>query len=333
MASAADPVVEVTDLTKEYGSVTAVDGVSFEIRADEVFALVGPNGAGKTTTVEMLECLRSPTSGSATVMGHAVLEEARTVKEHIGVVPQAFDTFDRLTVRENVALARRMYDDGLAVDDVLDQLDIAEWADTRFGSLSGGLQQRTGIAMALVSDPAVLFLDEPTTGLDPAARRSTWRQIERLANLGTAVVLTTHYMEEVEELADRAALLVEGSLEAVDSVDALVDRYGGDVKLVVSRGGDGYDDEDGDAAEDEDGTGTDDGDAVEATLRAAATEVYRDDTGNLVGLFDDRETAQEAFGRVHRLEGNRSIQLTTAGMEDVFLRLVGAAVDRQGELQ
>lgn len=328
MASTAAPVVEVTDLTKEYGSLTAVDGVSFEIRADEIFALVGPNGAGKTTTVEMLECLRSPTSGSATLMGHDVLQEARTVKEHIGVVPQAFDTFDRLTVRENVALARRMYDDGLAVDDVLDQLDIEEWADTRFGSLSGGLQQRTGIAMALVSDPAVLFLDEPTTGLDPAARRSTWEQIERLADLGTAVVLTTHYMEEVEELADRAALLVEGSLEAVDSVDALVDRYGGDVKLVVSQDGDGDEDEDGD-----EGSEPDDGNAVESTLRSAATEVYRDEAGNLVGLFDDRETAQETFGRVHRLEGTRSIQLTTAGMEDVFLRLVGTAVDRQGELQ
>lgn len=322
MASAADPVVEVTDLTKEYGSLTAVDGVSFEIRGDEIFALVGPNGAGKTTTVEILECLRTPTSGSATVGGHDVMDAARTVKEQIGVVPQSFDTFDRLTVRENVGLARRMYDDGLAVDEVLEQLDIEEWADTRFSDLSGGLQQRTGIAMALVSDPAVLFLDEPTTGLDPAARRSTWQQIERLADLGTAVVLTTHYMEEVEELADRAALLVEGSLEAVDSVEALVDRYGGDVKLVVSDGGES----DGDGQ-------SEDGEAVESTLRSAATEVYRDDTGNLVGLFDDRETAQETFGRIHRLEGSRSIQLTTAGMEDVFLRLVGTSMDRQGEIQ
>ncbi|MFQ3294357.1 MAG: ABC-2 type transport system ATP-binding protein [Halobacteriales archaeon] len=322
MASTVEPVVEVTDLTKEYGSLTAVDGVSFEIRPDEIFALVGPNGAGKTTTVEILECLRTPTSGSATVVGHDVLDEARTVKEQIGVVPQSFDTFDRLTVQENVALARRMYDDGLAVDKVLDQLDIEEWADTRFSDLSGGLQQRTGIAMALVSDPAVLFLDEPTTGLDPAARRSTWQQIERLADLGTAVVLTTHYMEEVEELADRAALLVEGSLEAVDSVEALVDRYGGDVKLVVSDG------------EEREGDGQSrEGGAVESTLRSAATEIYRDDTGNLVGLFDDRETAQETFGRIHRLEGSRSIQLTTAGMEDVFLRLVGTSMDRQGQIQ
>jgi ABC-2 type transport system ATP-binding protein len=323
-----DPVIDVENLTREYGSVTAVDGVTFQVRENEIFALVGPNGAGKTTIVEILECLRTPTSGSAMVVGYDVLEAAHGVKEQIGVVPQSFDTFDRLTVRENVALARRMYDDGLAVDEVLDQLDIDEWADTRFGDLSGGLQQRTGIAMALVSDPAVLFLDEPTTGLDPAARRSTWQQIDRLADLGTAVVLTTHYMEEVEELADRAALLVEGSLEAVDSVDALVDRYGGDVKLVVSQDGDGNADEDGD-----EGSDTDDGNPAESTLRSAATEVYRDDTGNLVGLFDDRETAQETFGRIHRLEGSRSIQLTTAGMEDVFLRLVGSAVDSQGELR
>jgi len=320
-ADAADPVVEVADLTKEYGSVTAVDGVSFDVRGDEIFALVGPNGAGKTTTVEILECLRTPTSGSATVMGYDVREEPRAVKEQIGVVPQSFDTFDRLTVRENVALARRMYDDGLAVEEVLEQLDVADWADTRFGTLSGGLQQRTGIAMALVSDPAVLFLDEPTTGLDPAARRTTWKQIERLADLGTAVVLTTHYMEEVEELADRAALLVEGSLEAVDSVRNLVETYGGDVKLVVSV----------------DGAGTGDGDSiaddVESVLESDATEVYRNETGDLVGMFDEETTAQETFGRLHGIEADLSIDLTTAGMEDVFLRLVGSAVDSRGELQ
>jgi ABC-2 type transport system ATP-binding protein len=312
-----DAVIEVTDLTKEYGSVTAVDGVSFEVYGDEIFALVGPNGAGKTTTVEILECLRTPTSGSATVLGHDVVEDERAVKERIGVVPQSFDTFGRLTVRENVALMRGMYSDGLAVEDVLEQLDVAEWADTRFANLSGGLQQRTGIAMALVSDPAVLFLDEPTTGLDPAARRTTWEQIERLSDLGTTVVLTTHYMEEVEELADRAALLVDGGITAVDTVTNLVDRYGGDVKLVVGVDGDG----EASVAE------------VESTLESAATEVYRAENGDLVGMFDEQSTAQETFGRLHRIEGSRSIRLTTAGMEDVFLRLVGAPLDSRGELQ
>jgi ABC-2 type transport system ATP-binding protein len=309
----ADPVIQVTDLRKEYGETVAVDDVTFEVRSNEIFAIVGPNGAGKTTAVEILECLRRPTSGSATVLGHDVASETRAIKKRIGVVPQSFHTFDRLTVTENVALARRMYDDGSEVEAVLDRLDLTEYAGTRFEALSGGYQRRTGIAMALVSDPELLFLDEPTTGLDPAARRTTWEQIERLTELGTTVVLTTHYMEEVEELADRAALLVDGATEAVDSVSALVAAYGGEVKLVVET------------------TGSDD--AVEERLRDAATAVYHTDTGDLVGLFEDRSDAQATFGRLHEVGGDRSIDLTAAGMDDVFLRLAGGTLDSRGELR
>jgi ABC-2 type transport system ATP-binding protein len=292
----------------------AVDGVSLEVYADEIFALVGPNGAGKTTLVETIECLRTPMSGTARVLGYDVTERPHAVKERIGVLPQSFHTFERLTVRENVALTRGMYDDGLAVETVLDRLELTDWADTRFGALSGGWQQRTGLAMALVGDPEVLFLDEPTTGLDPAARRQTWRQIERLADLGTAVVLTTHYMEEVEQLADRAGLLVDGSVLAVDTVAALVEAYGGAVKLVVGADGDGDDE-------------------VESALRAAAEEVHRDERGDLVGLFEDRSQAQDAFGRLHEVGGERSIDLVSAGMEEVFLRLAGGTVDAGGDLR
>ena len=308
-------VVEVDDLTREYGSTVAADGVTFDVREEEVFALVGPNGAGKTTVVEILECLRTPTSGSATVVGFDVEREPHAVKERIGVLPQSFHTFDRLTVRENVVLARRLYDEGFAVETVLDRLDLDGYADTRFGALSGGWQQRTGLAMALVSDPDLLFLDEPTTGLDPAARRTTWTQIDRLADAGTTVVLTTHYMEEVEELADRAGLLVDGELVAVDTVSTLVDRYGGAVKLVVRAGSDGVDE------------------TVATELRSAAVETYRTDAEDLVGLFDDRSRAQDAFGRLHDLAGDRSIDLVSAGMEDVFLRLAGGTLDAGGELR
>ncbi|MEF8756652.1 MAG: ABC transporter ATP-binding protein [Halobacteriales archaeon] len=316
-SAAAEPVVRVTDLRKEYGQVTAVDGVSFEIMPDEVFALVGPNGAGKTTAVEMLECLRTPTGGTATVLSHDLGADPRAIKSEIGVVPQSFHTFDRLTVRENVALARRMYDDGIGVEAVLDRLELMEYADTRFSALSGGYKRRTGIAMALASDPSILFLDEPTTGLDPAARRTTWAQIERLRELGTTVVLTTHYMEEVERLADRAALLVDGSLVAVDAVSKLIDDYGGDVKLVVETG------RHGEAVAGE----------VESILRAAAGEVYRNETGDLVGLFGQRDRAQETFGRLQEAADGRSINLTTAGMDDVFLQLAGEAVDGGGDLR
>jgi len=303
--------VTVEDLTRRYGDTVALDDVSFEVEPNEVFALVGPNGAGKTTIVEILECLRTPTSGSASVLGHDTVAEPDRVKERIGVVPQSFHTFDRLTVRENVSLVRRLYDEGPAVATILERLDLTDYADTRFAALSGGYQRRTGLAMALVSDPEVLFLDEPTTGLDPAARRATWDQVRHLTDLGTTVVLTTHYMAEVEELADRVALLVDGRLEAVDAVDSLVEAYGGEVKLVVE-------------------TGEDDA-AVESALRDAATEVYRDESGALVGLFEDRLVAQETFGRLHELSGDRSIDLTAAGMDEVFLRLAGTTLDSRGE--
>jgi ABC-2 type transport system ATP-binding protein len=202
------------------------------------------------------------------------------------------------------------------VDEVAAELDLEDYADVRFEDLSGGYQRRTGIAMALVSDPSVLFLDEPTTGLDPSARRDTWGQIERLADQGTTVVLTTHYMEEVEELADRAALLVDGAIEAVDTVSNLIATYGGDVKLVVGTGGD-------DRADDE----------LAAVLRADAAEVYRNETDDLVALYEDRAVAQRAFGKLLDVDGERSIDLTTAGMEDVFLRLAGGAVGPGGELR
>lgn len=309
-----DPVIAVTDLTRVYGDTTAVENVSFEVYPNEIFALVGPNGAGKTTTVEILECLRTPTSGSATVLGYEVGVESRSIKERIGVVPQSFHTFDRLTVHENVTLARQLYEDGSDPTTILNQLDLTDYADTRFADLSGGYQRRTGIAMALVSDPDVLFLDEPTTGLDPAARRSTWEQIERLTDLGTTVVLTTHYMEEVEELADRAALMVDGELVALDTVTALVETYGGDVKLVVNP--------------DESQRGE-----LNARLRSTAISVYQDDTGNLVGVFDDRYDAQAAFGELLDVEGEHSIELTGAGMEDVFLQLAGGTVGSGGELK
>jgi len=316
-----ESVVEVSDLTKEYGPVTAVDGISFDVCRGEVFALVGPNGAGKTTTVEILECLRTPTSGSAIVLGLDVEDDPRTIKDRIGVVPQSFHTFERLTVQENIELIASMHDDPLDPRSVIDRLDLGEYAGTRFASLSGGWQRRTGIGMALVGDPDVLFLDEPTTGLDPGARRGVWEQIDRLSDSGTTVLLTTHYMDEVEQLADRVALLNEGRLAAVDTVDALVDRYGGALRLVVETGPTGRMDDLTNDAEDKSES------AVETLLDRAATDVYRAETGELVGLFDDPERAQDAFGRIHDLDGTRSLDLVSSGMEDVFLRLAGDSFD------
>jgi ABC-2 type transport system ATP-binding protein len=312
------PVVRTTDLRKEYGSTVAVDGVSLEVVRGEIFGLLGPNGAGKTTLVELLQGLRTPTSGEATVLGMDLQDDRYRLKDRIGVVPQSFHTFERLTVRENVALVRDLHSDPLEVDTVLSELALEDWAGEPFHTLSGGYQRRTGIAMALVSDPDVLFLDEPSTGLDPAARRSTWEQIGRLPEMGTTVVLTTHDMDEVEYLADRVALLVDGRLEAVDTVPALVDAYAGEVKVVV--------DLDGRLAGSEE-------QSLESVLEASARAAYRSETGELVGVFDDRQRAQDTYGELHDVGTGHPIDLVSPGMEDVFLALAGRTLTPGGELR
>jgi ABC-2 type transport system ATP-binding protein len=317
-SNSAEPVVRTTDLRKEYGSTVAVDDVTLDIMEGEIFGLLGPNGAGKTTAIEIIQGLRTPTSGEATVLGLDIRSDLPEIKDRIGVVPQAFNTFERLTVRENVALIADLHSDPLDVDEVLGELDLAEWADDPFHSLSGGYQRRTGIAMALVGDPDILFLDEPTTGLDPAARRATWEQIERLPKMGTTVVLTTHYMEEVEYLADRVALLVDGHVEAIDTVPGLVDTYAGEVKVVVHLDGD---------------TTSTEADALESTLTEAAGSIYRTEDGDLIGVFDDRQQAQDTYSALHDIGTGRSIDLVSPDMEDVFLALADATLSPGGDLQ
>lgn len=317
-ADSSTPVVQTTDLRKEYGSITAVDDVSLEIAGDEIFGLLGPNGAGKTTLVEMLQGLRTPTSGRATVLGLDLQEHLYEIKDRIGVVPQSFQTFDRLTVRENVALIRDLHSGGLAVEDVLMELDLTEYAADPFHTLSGGYQRRTGIAMALVSEPEILFLDEPTTGLDPAARRATWEQIEQLPERGTTVVLTTHDMEEVEYLADRVGLLVEGHVEAVDTISGLVDAYAGEVKVVVHV---------------TDTTAEAEVESLGSTLEASADVVHRSEAGALIGVFGDRQRAQQTYSELHDLGTGHSIDLVSSGMEDVFLELAGNALTTGGDLE
>lgn len=308
-------VIRTENLRKEYGSTVAVNDVSVSIREGEIFGLLGPNGAGKTTLVELLQGLRTPTAGSATVLDIPLQQGLETIKDRIGVVPQSFHTFERLTVRENVRLIRDLHSDPLTVDTVLAELDLEEYADEPFHSLSGGYQRRTGIAMALVSDPEVLFLDEPTTGLDPSARRTTWEQIEGLPDRGTTVVLTTHYMDEVEYLADRVGLLVDGHIEAVDTVEALIERYGGTVKIVIHLATDEQD-----ARE-----------SVKSTLESAARTVHKRDNGDVVGVFEDRQQAQDTYSTLHDLGTGGAIDLVSADMEDVFLEIAGKSLTQGGD--
>lgn len=217
--------IEVEALTKRYGTLQAVDGVSFSVKPGEVFAFVGPNGAGKTTTVEIIETVRLPTSGRVSVLGMDVTTHKREIIPRIGVLPQGFASFDRITVRESIQYYSRLFDGKPAdVDELIELTNLTEKADAQFKTLSGGLKQRLGIAIALVNDPEIVFLDEPTTGLDPHARRAVWDVLLGLKRQGKAVFLTTHYMEEAELLADTVAVISKGKIVAIGSPNELIEQ-------------------------------------------------------------------------------------------------------------
>ncbi|WP_404312704.1 ABC transporter ATP-binding protein [Agrococcus terreus] len=215
------PAVVVDRLTKRYGARTAVDGVSFEIARGETFALLGPNGAGKSTTVEMLEGFRTPTSGTARVLGVDPAHADRAWRSRIGVVLQTTGQAGALTVHEVVAHFARIFPDARDVDEVIEAVGLTEHAGRRVAKLSGGQQRRVDVALGIIGRPEVLFLDEPTTGFDPQARRAFWELIRGVAADGTTILLTTHYLEEAEQLADRAGIIAGGRLLALDAVERI----------------------------------------------------------------------------------------------------------------
>jgi ABC-2 type transport system ATP-binding protein len=217
------PAIEVTDLKKRYGQVQAVDGVSFRVARGEVFGMLGPNGAGKTTTVEIVEGLRRPDSGHVAVLGYDVSRQPRAVKERIGVQLQTPTLLPRLTVYEILELFGSFFPNPRPPDDLITLLGLEEARDRRAGTLSGGQAQRLSVGLALVNDPAIVFLDEPTTGLDPQARVNLWELIETIRRGGATVLLTTHYMEEAERLCDRVAIVDHGRIVAVDTPRGLID--------------------------------------------------------------------------------------------------------------
>jgi len=231
--------IEVKSLVKKYGDLTAVDGISFTVHKGKVFAFVGPNGAGKTTTVEILVCLRNSTSGQAKVLGFDIRDRKgqQQIRKRVGVLPQDFNTFDLLTVKENLNYYKKMYDGGMDIDELIELVDLKDKANALYKNLSGGLKKRLAIAIALVNDPDVVFLDEPTTGLDPRARRDMWNLIDGLREQGKTVFLTTHYMDEAEVLADTVAIISFGEIIAMGTPSKLIVKHGGKTTLVVEEGG------------------------------------------------------------------------------------------------
>ncbi len=202
--------IVVSELRKSYGEVEAVRGVSFEVGEGEVFGLLGPNGAGKTTTVEILEGYRRRDSGTATVLGLDPGDAPRELRERVGVVLQQSELSPLLTVRETHRLFAGYYRNPRDVDEVIELVGLTEKRDARVKSLSGGQKRRLDLGVALVGNPELVFLDEPTTGFDPAARRAAWELIRTLRSLGTTILLTTHYLDEAQQLADRVAVLRDG---------------------------------------------------------------------------------------------------------------------------
>ena len=227
--------IEVDSLVKKYGDLTAVDSISFTINKGEIFSFLGPNGAGKTTTVEVLECLRTPTSGRAFVLGFDISKDQDEIKKRIGVLPQEFNTFDSLTVRENLQYFAGMFGSSVDIDGLIKLVDLEDKRNEQYKKLSGGLKQRLGVAMALVNDPEIVFLDEPSAGLDPKARHEVWNVIRGLKKQGKTVFLTTHYMEEAEVLSDTVTIIHKGKIVATGTPEELIARHGQHNLLILKN--------------------------------------------------------------------------------------------------
>ena len=219
-------IIEVNNLEKKYGDVNAVNGISFSVERGEVFAILGPNGAGKTTTVEMIEGLRKPNSGSINVSNIDALKEPQRIKEIIGVQLQATSLYDNIRVKEAIELFGSYYAKSVPAAIILDEVSLTEKKNSQVSKLSGGQKQRLSVGLALVNDPEVIFLDEPTTGLDPQARHNIWSIVEKLKERGKTVVMTTHYMEEAEQLCHRLAIIDQGRIIAMDTPDNLINNAG-----------------------------------------------------------------------------------------------------------
>lgn len=210
-------VLEVSHLRKSFGSVRAVEDISFTVEAGEVFTIIGPNGAGKTTTLEMIEGLTVPDSGHIAFGDMSWERHAHAIKMRIGVQPQSSALFDLLTPQENLELFSIFYNKARSVHEVLEMINLTDHRSKQVKSLSGGQRQRLAIGLAMINDPEIIFLDEPTTGLDPQARRNIWDIILQLKTMGKTTILTTHYMEEAERLSDRVCIVDQGKVVTLDT--------------------------------------------------------------------------------------------------------------------
>jgi ABC-2 type transport system ATP-binding protein len=228
--------IEIKDLKKHYENVKAVDGITFDVNEGEVFALLGPNGAGKTTTIEVLEGLRRKDDGEIRVLGLDPWDDGYEVHQRIGVIPQEFNFFEKTSPREAINYYASLFGVKVNADEILKEVLLEDKADDMFDELSGGQKQKTGLALSLVNSPDLLFLDEPTTGLDPNARRAIWEVIRRLKAKGRTIILTTHYLDEAEQLSDKVAIMDHGHIVAMGTSDEIIKQHGSGERLEISGG-------------------------------------------------------------------------------------------------
>ena len=300
--------IECRDLRKTYdGKVEAVRGLSLRIGVGECFGLLGPNGAGKTTTIEILEGLLPPTSGQVSILGHSWRENEREMREWLGISLQETRLSEKLTVRETIELFASFYREPRSSDEVMEQLQLTEKADAWVGKLSGGQRQRLAVATALVCNPKILFLDEPTTGLDPQSRRQLWDIIRDFQRGGGTVLLTTHYMDEAERLCDRLAIVDHGEIIAEGSPVDLIDRLGGHHVVEFAVGG------------------SSNGAFEEQWKSLPSVESVRHDNGLVALNVREPHLAIPALLDALERQGKALEHLTTrqASLEDVFVRLTG----------
>ena len=312
--------IECTNLRKTYdGKVEAVRGLSLQIEAGQCFGLLGPNGAGKTTTIEILEGLLDPTSGEVRIFGYTWAENERQLREWIGISLQETRLSEKLTVRETIELFASFYSEPREAGDILEELQLTEKSEAWVGKLSGGQKQRLAVATALVGNPRILFLDEPTTGLDPQSRRQLWDIVRAFQKKGGTVLLTTHYMDEAERLCDRLAIVDHGVIIAEGTPDDLIDRLGGHhvVEFQVSNN----------ASNNVSNNGNDnnENDHLDFWRTLPSVEsVRREDSSVCLSVREPHLTIPALLDAVAS-QGHRLEHLSTrqASLEDVFVKLTG----------
>jgi ABC-2 type transport system ATP-binding protein len=300
-------IIEITNLTKKYGNFTAVDNINFQVKEGEIFGILGPNGAGKTTTLEMIEGLKGITSGTAVLDGKDVTRQTHAVKSIIGVQLQASSFFEGLNLVELINVFASLYDRQVDAIGLLKMVQLEEKAKSEVKELSGGQKQRLSIAVALVNDPKVLFLDEPTTGLDPQARRNLWDLVQTINKQGKTIVITTHYMDEAEVLCDRIAVMDHAHIVALDETQQLLKMQGLNSTIVFKT--------------------HDQVNLNDLKSLPGVDDVRQDANEYTLVTLDPQQTLTNLFVRAKEKNFNvLDLQLRQPTLEDVFLKLTGHAL-------